>query len=360
MQSERVPAALAELNWIGLDGSTSFAADVERLHEALRTDLDRRRLHTKLLVKAQDWEGHDRDQSRLLRGSELKTAEDWLAAESNGPPVPLPVQTRFIVASRRASASRLRALGATAVAVLAALTVLAVIAFVQRNDAVQQRNIAEQQRNIAVQQQRRVTAQLLLTQARATVSVDPRTALRFAEAADVLGPTPETGDTLVQLLGDTRSLSVLTGLTNPVPALAFAPDGHTLAAGDNTGTIALWDVRSPTNPRQLEAPLTSHTGPVNSVAFSPDGHSLATGSADGWVVLWDVRNPAGPRQLGQPFSSHTGFVGEVAFAPDGHVLAEGGNGGAVAFWDVQDPTRPRQLGPPLVGQTGDVSHGLRA
>jgi WD40 repeat protein len=34
--------------------------------------------------------------------------------------------------------------------------------------------------------------------------------------------------------------------------------------------------------------LLGHTGAVVALAFSPDGHSLATSSADGTVIIWQV------------------------------------------------------------------------
>jgi hypothetical protein len=40
----------------------------------------------------------------------------------------------------------------------------------------------------------------LLSQARATISTNPQAALQFAEAAHHLDPTPESDDTLLQLL----------------------------------------------------------------------------------------------------------------------------------------------------------------
>jgi WD40 repeat protein len=40
--------------------------------------------------------------------------------------------------------------------------------------------------------------------------------------------------------------------------------------------------------------------PVTSVAFAPDGHTLAAGSYDNAVRLWNVTNPAGPTPLGPP------------------------------------------------------------
>ena len=70
--------------------------------------------------------------------------------------------------------------------------------------------------------------------------------------------------------------------------MAFSPDGRTLASGDNGGTVRLWDVTDPADPRPLGQPLTGSTVAVDSVAFSPDGHTLASGSDDGTTRLWNL------------------------------------------------------------------------
>ena len=83
------------------------------------------------------------------------------------------------------------------------------------------------------------------------------------------------------LIGDL--LHILTGHTEDVPAVAFSPDGGTVAGG-NADTIHLWDAQAGT----LLHSLTGHTDLVDSLTYSPDGKSLASGSRDGTILLWDL------------------------------------------------------------------------
>jgi len=80
--------------------------------------------------------------------------------------------------------------------------------------------------------------------------------------------------------------------------------------------------------------LTGGTGGVTSVAFSPDGLMLASGNSDGTVRLWDVANPAQPRPLGQPLTGSAAAVGSVAFSSDGQTLASG-SGDGTRLWNLR-------------------------
>jgi WD40 repeat protein len=73
-----------------------------------------------------------------------------------------------------------------------------------------------------------------------------------------------------------------------VNAMAFSPDGKTLAtvSRDVNATIKLWDAR--TAQERGTGTLRGHTGTIHCVAFSPDGKRLATASADRTIKLWDM------------------------------------------------------------------------
>ena len=113
----------------------------------------------------------------------------------------------------------------------------------------------------------------------------------------------------------------LTRHDQPVYAVAFSPDGRTLATGSYDDTIRLWDVTHPRRPVDT-AVLTGHTNAVWSVAFSPDGRRLASGSADDTARIWDVSNLHRPRPIAT-LTGHTDTVYAVAFTPSGNTVLTG-------------------------------------
>jgi len=90
-----------------------------------------------------------------------------------------------------------------------------------------------------------------------------------------------------------QEMRTLSGHTEEVYSVAFAPDGKTLASGSDDGTVKLWDVATGREVRTLSGhaavrTLDGSSSWVSSVAFSPDGRILASGSVDNTVKLWDV------------------------------------------------------------------------
>jgi RNA polymerase sigma factor (sigma-70 family) len=124
--------------------------------------------------------------------------------------------------------------------------------------------------------------------------------------------------------------------TRVVRALAYSPDGKFVAAGHQDGTVGLWDVATG---REVHL-ISAHGRDVNAVAFSPDGKTLASSTFDGDICLWDAK---GGKPLGRLApSQHRGgkTVLALAFAPNGKTLAAAGqpdlsgDGACVNVWEL--------------------------
>ncbi|GAA0297693.1 hypothetical protein GCM10009540_16100 [Streptomyces turgidiscabies] len=131
-----------------------------------------------------------------------------------------------------------------------------------------------------------------------------------------------------------------------ITEIAFAPDGSGLAAGDGTGRVAVWDGdlrhRAGILRNVFLAPADPSTDSAESIAalaFSPDGRTLAVGGNAGTVQLWDIatQQPLGP-SLPTPGES----IDTLAFSPDSTMLYAGGEHVALQRY-VVDPDRAVSL-----------------
>ncbi|HEV3383976.1 MAG TPA: WD40 repeat domain-containing protein, partial [Gemmata sp.] len=125
------------------------------------------------------------------------------------------------------------------------------------------------------------------------------------------------------------------GHKDAVYALAFAPDGKTLATAGYDRLIHLWDV-SPgqlTNTAVITTPrltLKDHSDTIYGLSFHPDGLLLASAGADRAVKVWDI---ASGRRL-YTLSDPTDWVYCVSWSPDKKHLAAGGVDKSVRVWEA--------------------------
>jgi WD40 repeat protein len=133
------------------------------------------------------------------------------------------------------------------------------------------------------------------------------------------------------------------GASAAITAIAFSPDRRILAAGAESGPIALWDYVKGERIRYMEG----HQSMVTSLAFSADGRNLASGSADKTVRLWEVFSGL----LIKTWAGHQGAVGSLAIHSSGRAVVSGSNDTTMLVWDVTGgnqsgkttPVNPAQL-----------------
>jgi WD40 repeat protein len=162
-----------------------------------------------------------------------------------------------------------------------------------------------------------------------------------------------------------------------VKAVAFAPNGTTLAVASDDGLVCLWDVPSGKELRRCPG----HESGVRAVAFAPDGQSFASAGYDQTIRIWETatgkplhtvrinrgvalalayapdgktlaaahRNrgialidPGAGQEL-RTLAGHTNWVTAVAFAPDGQTLASASRDRTVRVWKVETGEEVRRI-----------------
>src|SRR5262245_5472830 len=136
-------------------------------------------------------------------------------------------------------------------------------------------------------------------------------------------------------------LHTLTGHTFFVLSVAFSPDSLSLASGSWDHTVKLWDVA--TGVIQETLPATSESA-VDAVAWSPDGQTIAAGGSEATsqsiIRLWDVKS----QTIAGTLEGHASAVFDLTFAADGSFLISSGAEGVARLWNTTKQTLLRQLG----------------
>ena len=322
---EAVPEGVRVRNWIPCRDTAEFEPGVARVLEALDTDLDWTKGHTRWLLKALEWDAEGKDRSFLLRGSELVAAEGWLAAASGKEPEPTTLQSEYIAASRLAASRRQRTLLAVSGVVTVLSLGLLVFALISRSQAISARNTAKSQ---AVTAQ----SQALAADSQAQLTVDPERSILLAVAALHKAVTPEATFALRGAL-DASPIRYRLPDAGPqtcgfdsiaAPGVAFA--GSHLAEGLCGGTVVIADARTGRVERRI------HTGETGgAVAYNRDGSLLAVKGLTG-AKLIDARTGA-VRAVGPSVRRIAGRL-SIAFSPTAPVVAIA-DGGEVALWNVR-------------------------
>jgi WD40 repeat protein len=326
LESE-LPKTLSLPQWTFMRPSDDFITGVQGLVEAIKTDFDLMPEHRRLLQAAEIWQRNGRNASYLLRKDGLKRTEDWLTKTSvnaNKLPKPTALQLEYIHASQSAQTRGSRILVMVISLIAVAMTGLAIVALVQRQQARKDQRIAEQRLHLAATRH-------LIGGSRDMLHVQPDTALLLAaQAVAASRPLAEperrsARDVLWDAMANVRSVEFfLYGLDEDASGLGVSETGRRLFAAD-TGGIVQWDLSSRS---LLGNRLIKPEGPIFSflkVVLSPDGKTFYVAIAGTGVLALDAKSGEllkafnlGESEGVAPFS-----VRAITVSEDGRWLAVG-------------------------------------
>jgi WD40 repeat protein len=354
-----VATALAQLNWLFAREGDDFAAAIAALEETLDTDFGHVRMHTRLLVRAHEWEAEEREKSYLLQGRDLQEALAWLAEGIGKEPAATPLHREYLEASRQNAIARRRRLIASVTVASTIILVLAFAGFRQLRGRQRQgrvtaaQKLAEASRKAQNEGQPQRSLWLAAAAMQATAGagepVERQARERMLNALARVGGTPlrdPGGPIAVTAVSDdgrwlvtggpggvrlwdlTRAEGAGSGALLPdspkaVRALAISARGERVAAGGEDGTLHAWTRQGHHETR------TGHRDAVLALVFGPGGDSLLSGGEDGTARLWNLTGTAGATDgaiVHRPGRGESAVVA-VGISADGHWLAAAPRGG---------------------------------
>lgn len=121
-----------------------------------------------------------------------------------------------------------------------------------------------------------------------------------------------------------------------VQALAFSPDGYTLASG-GFQEVKLWR-----RPRNVQNGKIAGPAEVTTIATTADGKLLAVAGADNVIKVYEV---AGGKHV-KDLAGHTAAISSLRFSADGTRLFSGSADKTVRVWNLADGQTIAQLETP--------------
>ncbi|RMG84238.1 MAG: toll/interleukin-1 receptor domain-containing protein, partial [Chloroflexi bacterium] len=343
-------------NWVFFREEDDFETSLQALVDAVTTDLDYLRTHTRLLVRAREWEERARENSLLLDGIEIYEAEKWLEAAQNKQPEPTPLHIEYIHASRAYERAMRRRwiIGTSITLVVLGLAVLSFWLFTQANNNLQLANVrgtqvaqqaatAESALELALIRGTEVAQQALISEVNLREAQSAQALLAASKSGEMLAAGQdelalllaleafenypeiyrvEAQQALLNALN--RSTHVVAALTSEEPpgGARWNNNGNRLLVWAGTDAV-IYDVDG-AEPIQL-----THNGDVLGGIWSPDGAHLLTWASDQFAYYW---SPDGTLLTDL---KHEATIDGAAWSADGAHFVTWSRDSSATIWDAE-------------------------
>lgn len=318
---------IKRLNWLFFREEDNFDQAFAELLRTAEADPEHLKFHTRLLVRAREWETRvKRDDGLLLRGEDLRQAENWLMFNTSKQPQPTSLHEAYIreslniraqeEAAERRQRERLRLL-------VAALSILLIVAVGASLLAVNRSQLADTNAETAVG-----NAEVAVANANTATVAQGRAEENAATATVALGEAAinlkQAWDTQSQFLADLSRQQLEADFQDTALLLALESLAHYPEVNHDEAANAL--VNALRYPGQIDAQM-EHQGYIGGAIYSADETRILSWSMDGIARVWDA-------QTGEPLRtlSHAAGVSNAIWTYDeSHILTH--TGSTVQIWD---------------------------
>jgi WD40 repeat protein/type II secretory pathway predicted ATPase ExeA len=297
-----------------------------RLRAWIEEDRDWLRLASQARTAAQEWDALGRDDDALWRGTRLDLADDVLGERASGLPDPVVAflhRSREVRAAERKAteereqekirtARRVRRQRSWLAAALVVVVIAAVLAWQQRQDAVESAQRAEDRARAATLG--------LVTAAGEARAEDWTRSLLLAVEARRLDDSPRTQEALLATLSNPSPIpNQLHNEDTALAALVVDSESGAIIAKNTDGELTVLAADGAVQHTGISTPPSFHRGGL-AVA---GGLVVSAGTAEGvGVIAYDIGDGS---QVGS-LETDPGEIPDVAFHPDGSQFAVTGNG----------------------------------
>lgn len=301
IHASRLPAELADLNWILWDPSPSRA--LAAIVAACRTDVKSFKAMEVLIARADGWAASDKDQRELIDSHRRLVAMKECLISSGLTPVPEHVVEYLATSGLAVRGRRLRLIGRFILwTILGAAVLISSFSLVGQVGYVKQRQELE----------------LLFAYDMSTFSNDA-TGIKFVALGELIRdngdePYQEITDALVAQLSMPWRVNQMATVDGKFVNDIVATSGENLLAGDGGGRVWRGTARELVEPRQVSR------DPIYHLAATPD---------EGVLVVADLTTITLDRHGDRDTLKITGEIDDLILAPDGGLLAVSTSEGTV-------------------------------